>query len=393
MALIPCPTCSSTLRVPDGITAQVRCPGCKTVFEAAAPPVARPAVTAKVVRPADDPPRSSSKIRRRDDDYDDPPRPSGKSRRRDDDYDDEPPRSSSRVRRRDDDDDDYDDRPRRRRRDDDDDYDDDYGDRRDDPVRGEFARGRLGALLLAISFWLYLSTLSVQALFIVLVWGGVQMSTNLPVLPGVLGLANWLIAGVGLGFCCAGPTKYSARGLAIAAAAVAGVHFLFTVIIASEGRGGFDLFGGDGPAFATKKFAWEALGSQLSSFEGAISWIIYGQGGRRGGHVLAVIAGTVEVARFVLVVLALKAMSRAAKGYDGVEKSQMALTAVLVTVGLCMLLYTIVGVVIHEAKFTRTLWNIVFGLLALGATCQALAMILPGMAGHAAAAGLGRKAR
>ena len=65
--LLTCPTCRSGLEVPDGTTAMVRCPACKTVFSPAAgitpPPepddeteeTPRPKKAAKKPEPAPDP--------------------------------------------------------------------------------------------------------------------------------------------------------------------------------------------------------------------------------------------------------------------------------------------------------------------------------------------------
>jgi hypothetical protein len=157
----------------------------------------------------------------------DEPKPKRRASTRDDDDEDDRPRG----RRRRDDDDDDDDRPRRkksRRRV----YEEEEEDDWQPAVKPGAGAAKVGILLIVISLWLYLGTFAFLLLLLLIAWLGASIPNGLLIVPGLLGLTNWVVALVGLGFCIAGPAR--ARGLAIAATAVSAVHLIMCFIVAND---------------------------------------------------------------------------------------------------------------------------------------------------------------
>ncbi|MCE9562671.1 MAG: hypothetical protein K8U57_11550 [Planctomycetes bacterium] len=350
----------------------------KFAFDVVEKPKKKPAVEEDEDEDEDDRPKSK---RRRDDDDEEDDRPRKKSRREedDDDYDDRP---RSKRRRDDDDDDDYDDRPRsKRRRDDDDDYDDDYDDRPrkrrrdyddedDDWHRAPkkkgpagFAAAKTGVLLLNISFWLHGVSLALLSFFIFLALVGAfdgsssSSSTSrrppqrggfnndddygssrsgsgsaefIAKLPGFLGVANWIVAGVGFGFCIAGPVK--ARAMAITAASLAGAHLILAGVSISHlggAVGGFGAMGGGGDVVM-----WLLWATTLPILDTLFPILI--MGGTRGigsDYVLAFLAAGCELARMIFAMLMVKRLAEAAKDYEAEEKAQLGVMGAVVAGG------------------------------------------------------------
>ena len=153
----------------------------------------------------------------------DEPKPKKKAIVADDD--DDRPRSKRRR-----DDDDEDDRPRKKKRRDYDDEDD--ADWKPASASGSFGAAKVGMMMVSISLWMYAATFALLALFLLISWLGASIPSGLMIITGLLGLANWIVALIGLGFCIAGPSK--ARGLAIAATAVAAVHIILAFVVANS---------------------------------------------------------------------------------------------------------------------------------------------------------------
>lgn len=232
MPLIACPKCATNLKIPDGASGNVKCPKCSTIFSVGA---TTPAPAFEVVddTPAAPPPQKPAPRRAAPEpDFevvDEPkPRPKKKVTAVADDDDDDRPRSK---RRRDDDEDDDEDRPRRKkkRHDDDDDW-------RPTSSRSSYGAAKVGMLLIVISLWLYLGTFALLALLLLIAWLGASIPTGLMIVPGLLGVANWVVALIGLGFCIAGPSR--ARGLAIATTAVAAVQIAMAFVVANDLKSG-----------------------------------------------------------------------------------------------------------------------------------------------------------
>jgi len=358
----------------------------------------------------DDRPRSKKK-RSRDDDDDDDDRPRGKkkSRRDDDDDDDEDDRPRSKKKRsRDDDDDDDDDRPRgkkKRRRDDDDD-DDDWHDAPSRKSNG-FGNAKTGVLLLNISFWLYMSSLAIITLMILLGWVAVDSMTGgggrgsrggsssdgewfftLLMLPGLLGLGNWIVATIGFAFCIGGPQK--ARGLAITSTVFAGVHLVLIMLTFTTVRSSMGVLpmGGDAMSWPMVATILPVLDMILPSF------LIPGtrvSGMIGSGVIFAVLGAVCELLRLIFGMMLVKELATAAKDYDSAEKAQMGMVGSYVIVGGSALIVFLLALMARAGVgMGMNAFIGVFMLIYLGLTAMT---VMPLMATSGARSSLARKAR
>lgn len=423
MPLVACPKCTTNLRVPDGAAGAVRCPKCQTVFQppkpaqpafevvddlpppkpvpkpptkpAAALPTAppgpkpgtrpaaplppkpgtRPATSLPPKQPAaaDDfevvdatPTKTKIKAFSRGDE-DDRARSRG---RRDDDADDDRP-SARRRSREDDYDDDYDDDPPRRRRGGRDDYD------RPADRRAPFRRAKVASLLLAISLWLYMGAFGLMTLLILLLWADANV-LNLFVIPGLVGLANWIVALVGLGFMIAGPPKV--RGLAIATAVVAGLHLILTMVCFSKVSDQLGVLGS-----VSSGFGWFLFTSMLWAVDAALPALIYaskspGGSGGSGESVIVVLAGGLEVARIILLLLTLKAVSAAARDYDAADRARLGVMITSIVMGAAAALVLIGTVIVVEGKMFRSARHVAGAIVLLVYLGYTLMLIVPALA-------------
>lgn len=121
-----------------------------------------------------------------------------------------------------------------------DDFQDDYGDDYDRESAEEpqtktrqtalaKRRARLGILLSLIAVCLFVGALGFNLLFFLMMFSG-GVPPDAYVLSGLLGIGSWITGMVALGLLAVGPTKYGARGLAIATAFVGAVHLVLLVI-------------------------------------------------------------------------------------------------------------------------------------------------------------------
>lgn len=267
-----------------------------------------------------------------------------------DEDDDDRPRKKK---RRDEDDEDEDDRPRskkRRRRDDDEDEDDDWHSTPKKKGKGAgFGNAKIGVLLLHISLWMYAAAVGLITFFLFLGLVGAfdtlgsSTTTRRTVtrngvtrveesssggaaevavkLPGILGVGNWVVGAVGLGFCIAGPKR--ARGMAITAASLAGAHLLLAGISISNVAGLMgDGFGGSNPV------PWLLSATMLPVLDSLLPILFYGGAKVIGfDYVLALLSAGCELARLVFAMLMVKELAAAAKDYEAEEKSQLGVMA------------------------------------------------------------------
>jgi len=390
--LVACPKCATNLKIPDGSSGNVKCPKCGTIFPVAAKPAAAPAF--EVVEDAPAPaPRPAAKPQPIEPDFEvlDEPKPKKKVVALDDDDDDDRPRSK---RRRDDEDDDDDDRPRKKKkkRRDYDDYDDD-DDWRPTDKGSSFGPAKVGMLMVSISLWMYASTFALFAFFLLIAWLGASIPNGLMIVTGLLGLANWVVGLIGLGFCIAGPSK--SRGLAIAATAVAAVHLVMAFVVANnektmnigamsiglasglsraerlkslgekvqketdparrreyerEARELIDSLGDTTGIGRTKsEMRWHDLATLIPISDLLIANLAY-ESKTFDDYVLGLLAGLLEVARGVLIILLMGAVARAARDHDVAGRSMMSMIVFSIGIGVAMIVWLIISVIGHESK-------------------------------------------
>ncbi len=294
--LLTCPNCSSGLEVPDGTTAMVRCPACKTVFTP------------------------------------------GDGQAPDEDEDHEEPRTRARRPVRDDDDDE-DDRPRRRastnRRSD---RDDERQNRDFDPMpegeerkkrsrrsgthealspqekasrRQAFERAAWGCRLIWISFALFMLSMVLIIIFFfqLALARFISPSMMYITLAGILGLINWIVAAVGVGLCLSGPRAPGHWGYGIAAAVATLIHMVLVLTLVAQGREVGVL-----AVESTDVSRWELLPTRLDATMFYLTMAVYQEQGftPKGQFIVSMITGVVEMTRTVLIMMMLSCLARAA---------------------------------------------------------------------------------
>lgn len=385
MPLIACPRCAINLKIPESASGKVKCPKCNTIFAVGV--TAPPPAFQVVDDPAPPPPRSAPQPDEPDFEVVDEPKPKKKVTAVEDDDADDRPRSKRRH------DDEDDDRPRKKRRsryDDDDDY-----DRRPTGNRSAYGAAKVGMLLVSISLWLYLGTFALLALFLLIAWMGASIPNGLLILTGLLGLANWVVALIGLGFCIAGPAQ--SRGLAIAATAVAAVHLVMAFVVANNTKAAFfgfhsiealsmmnkfervtdimkrleketdpnrrealqnelrDISSEDGGRIiddrksSNSEMRWSDLSSLMPNSDQFIGVLAYRSKGFND-YVLPLLSGLLEVARLVLLVLLVGAVGRACKDHDVGERSIVATFVAGGAALAAMVVIVLVMVILDNSK-------------------------------------------
>lgn len=446
MAIASCPKCAAKLKVPDGTTASVRCPKCQTIFKSSAPAPAPaqpafevvdepapPPKSAAAARPAPAPPPPTAaenpfsnlgekkkpasrdedddddrpRKKRRDDDEDDDDRPKSKKRSRDDD-DDDRPRGKKRSR---DDDDDDDDRPRKKKRKhtrDDDDYGFDSSSRKNDGVQA----GKLGAMILAFTFWFDVGMYGLLALLVLILWTGGDVSASLGLLIGPLRVLSWLLGLAGIGICLAGPPK--ARKLALTAAIFAGLHVLLFIIgiLANAKISELDFRDrparqapppgktrSDEPALDSKDAGMLGLalgvGTSVLPAEFTLPTFVYGSKvfgkGFIGDVILFFLASACDIARLILVLLTLKAMADAARSYQAAGKLAIGVKSVAIVCGSFFFVTILVAVIIIEGELRSSARHVGSLTLLLLMLTHCLMMILPALGALQTAGDLKRR--
>jgi hypothetical protein len=211
-------------------------------------------------------------------------------------------------------------------------------------------------------------------------WMGARLSADLMVLPGLIGLGNWIVALVGLGFCIAG-LKHT-QGLAIGAVSVAGVHLLLTFLAAGEHGGGFGRMsashGGAGG------MDWATLVTALPSVDSFLAELLYNSSAI-GSYVLPFLAGLCEAARNVLVMLVLAGSASAAGDEHAAESARKGMLINLLAVGAAAIGMVIAAVLMHEVSFSsyRTLIHLIFAVTVILYLTHALSVIVPALAAMA----------
>jgi hypothetical protein len=413
--VISCPKCPTQLKVPDGVSGNTRCPKCGTVFPVVKPafevvedrPAPKPAtkITPKIAPP---PPQfevleDEPKTKRVVADEDDEPR---KNRSRNDDDDDEDERPKSRKKRsRDDDDEERRRKKKKKKRYDEDEFEDDWEPRLN-AGGAEYAKGKTGALLLGISFWLNLGAYGLLALYTLIAWlmigdaasgsssprGGRSSSGSsggddgaildmLVILPGLIGLAAWIVGLIGCSFAIAGPRK--SRGMAITATVFASVHLIMVGVTFGNMQDGMGSIGRSVPGLG--KAAWIAVASTLPALDAFLPMVFYQSKEMSTSYVIGVIAAVCEVARLLTAMFLLKAMALAARDFQASERSGYGIMIVLGVIGGVILLSLLVVILLHEGKFTSlsTVLNLAMGtvfLMYLGYTLMMLSPAIGAMA-------------
>jgi hypothetical protein len=161
-----------------------------------------------------------------------------------------------------------------------------------------------------IGGWLQVGGAGLILFTVFLHWIGIEDGLQVfIVLAGLAGLGYWFSAATGIGFLVSGPRDNRALGYSIATAAVAGVHLMFLIVICTSKE--FGPFGRPPVTSPSADVYWDGFLTQIRALPGLLFWEIglgdYVRGIARGS-LLPIFANIVEVARLVLLFLALRAI-------------------------------------------------------------------------------------
>lgn len=299
--LLTCPTCRSGLEVPDGTTAMVRCPACKTVFS--------PAAGLAPPEPEEDEDDRPRKKTRRDRDEDDDDRPRRKRSRVEKDEDEEKPEN------RDFDPPDPDEGKKRKKR------------RRtfDDEgltveekaeLKAAFARAAWGARLIWISVVVYmLSMVCVIGFWFQDAFPKMDPNPGFVVGAGVVAAFGWLLAAIGVGLCLSGPTSPGHWGYGIAAAVATGLHLLFLLMLATKGK---EVCPGKSIDPEGPVAHWGLVPTRLDAVTFYLTLLVYPDQEvlPKGKMSLSIVVGIMEMVRTTLILVFLSCLARAAGDED-----------------------------------------------------------------------------
>lgn len=362
--LLTCPTCRSGLQVPDGTTAHVRCPTCRTVFPAAAgfaPPPA-PAAPAPALPPLPTPPapkpapprpvavdvtaRPDRKPPpRRPAEDEDEDRPRKRRRWSDDDYEDDEDRR--RRKRRDEADEGDADRPARRRK-------KRRYDQRDDGLSpeerqrliGEFQRGMWGCRVIYISLLFYIPAVLMVPLHIIITELTKEPAPAVLVIAGVLSLVNWVVGAVGVVLCLTGPVAPGHWRFGISAAVATVVHAVFLLALVVKTTGQADFRG-----LERGVAQWAQVATQYESLSFYLAYVVYPDDIpiHRSDSILSFLTGVVEMTRLVLILMLLSCLAAAARDRELSDRCTRMAGRVSVIPGLLAL-----GMLVYKAFVVET---------------------------------------
>jgi hypothetical protein len=335
-----CPKCRSILRLSEKLRGKkVKCPGCGATLTlpggSAKSKPEHPAFEVVDDERVQETPRRPSRPARAEDE-DEPPRKSRVRSRRTDEEEDE----ERRPRRRRREDDDEEERPRSRRRwEEDEDEEDDWEDE-DRARRGQLRRARLGLLLNLIAASLYLGALGMAFLILFIGILSTSLDLNVFALAGLPGMANWVVALVGFGFCLAGPRKYGALGLAIATMAVAVVHLMIVVFDLTRNAHSVEFVWPSSPT------NWGAMVTHLTYLADLSDYM------RSQLDWINLVTGLLELARLILFLLWIRAAALQVKAYALGRGALAALIVLPSTLGVQIIVNLLFYLIFKNTKVT-----------------------------------------
>jgi uncharacterized Zn finger protein (UPF0148 family) len=211
--LLTCPQCRCGLQVPDGTTAKVRCPACKTIFSPNETPAPEPPENEKPQTKQTKP--ASRKADRDEDEPRNKKGAKGKEDRDDKNRDFDPIDEEEERRRR-----------RRKRRSE---AEEKLTPEEKAERRAAFNRAAAGAKCIWISLILYVISMVFLVAYQFVVMLSAQ-ATYLVQLASVFGMLNWTLAAIGVGLCLSGPPAPGKLGYGIMAALAVAIHLMFLFV-------------------------------------------------------------------------------------------------------------------------------------------------------------------
>jgi len=269
--------------VPDGTTAHVRCPACKSVFPA------EDGLAPAVPLPVPPPPPPVAKPKREE--------PKPKPRRDDDD-------DKERNKNRDGVPDAAEEKPRPRPREK-----SKLTTEEKRELRAGFSRGYFGARCIQISMLLYLPAVLLVPLHQILAEITKSEMDFILVIAGILGLSNWAIGTVGIALCVSGPPSAGHWRFGVGALIVTFVHgmLLLAVILKTQDNSDYRSLG-------RETMRWAQIATQYESLSFYLSYVVYPDDIplKRSDTVLGFITGVLEMMRLILYLMTLSCLAKAA---------------------------------------------------------------------------------
>ena len=320
---LTCPTCRSGLAVPDGTTAHVRCPACRTVFSAAAgiappapvllPPVPVPTPPRPAPRPREEPKRKPRHQEPKEDDEEQDDRRDGIA--------DAPPPTERRRRK-----------PAERTL--------TPEERRQQ--RAIFHRGMYGARLIQISLLFYIPAVLFVPLHQIIAEVTKDEVPLVLILAGIFGLINWVLGAIGISLCLAGPPSPGHYRFGISAVIVSVVHAVLLLAVVAKTSANSDY-----RALDRGTAMWAQIATQYDSLSFYLAYVVYPDDIplHRADTILSFLTGVAEMTRLILFLMTLGCLAQAAGAKELSEDcTRMAgrVTIIPALLSLGMLAYKIV---------------------------------------------------
>lgn len=350
------------MQVPDGTTAMVRCPACKSVFSASvglSPPGLEEESEDEVEEREEKPRRRKTKPARNDEDEEDEkPRRRKPAHRHEEEEDDKPTSEN-----RDFDPVDPDEKPRKRRRTNDD---NEMSEEERMALRQAFARAAWGCKLIWTSILLFmLSMLAIVGYWFEAAFG--PPSALFLVVAGMIGLANWLIALAGVGLCLSGPPSSGHWGYGIAAVVATVLHFMLLLALVGQTKGESDKQFGDSQALQGVQ-RWKVIPTRLDTITVYLPLIFFADQDLVPKTTIAFsfIVGVAEMVRIVLIMMLLSCLAQAAGDRDLSHACTRAGGTACLSPALLSVFMTMYIGILVQAAATGTFFRIIFMTVQMG---------------------------
>jgi LSD1 subclass zinc finger protein len=366
---ITCPSCQSGLQVPKSTTAMIRCPVCKTVFSAEDG-------LSTFESEAEVEPEKKKRTRRttptrktREDEDDKRPKKIASAKKADDES---PPTN------RDFDPDIPKKKTKKRRNFDEEEM--SAAERK--ALKAAFNRAAWGAKLIWMSILLFmLSMLMIIAFFYQIVFK--LDNPAFGYCAGMLGILNWVLGAIGVGLCLSGPPSKGHWGYGISAAVATGIHLLLLLVAIATSKEHVDSLKGVSES-ERSAFRWGFIATRMDMITYYPTHLIYrDEMNLAPGSVayagIAVLCGVAEMVRIILIMMLLSCLAQAA----GDEELSRACTRAggMASFSPGVLAFVFLGYTafVFETRaegvfFSIILWNILRGLYVLLAGCMLRAL-------------------
>ncbi len=348
--------------MPDGTTALVRCPACKTVFSPAA-------------GLATDEPEPEEDDDQRDEEEDDDEEPRKK-----------PATDEEESNNRDFEPGYFDDKPRKRRRIDEDDS---LSPAEKAKQRAAFTRGAWGCKLIWISYVLFMISMALIALF----WLALPTSKFTEPRPqfiiaaGAIAAIYWALGVVGVGLCLSGPVSPGHWGYGIGAAVATVLHLILLAVLLGQGN---EFVPGKMVGRSDKddgmSLRWWLLPTRLDALASYLALALYHDeiDVTKKAMTLSIVVGLAEMIRNIFIMMLVACLARAAGDEDLSDDCTRAAGFASFGLGILAVLTLLLMIVLVETKMmliamnrmSDAAGNTIFGLIYLSTTVGVYLIII-----------------